>query len=350
MYVINATVISPMCLQTTKESEAKLWHNRYAHLSFKGLSTLVKKEMVKGLPVLQESNETCSDCVIGKQHRDPIPKIANWRASEKLELVHSDICGPINHTSNGGNRYFITFTDDFSRKTWTYPIIEKSSAFEIFKKFKALVEKESNCQIQALRTDRGGEFISHAFNEFCSENGIKRQLTAAYTPQQNGVSERKNRTLLNMVRSMIAEKNIPKKFWPEAVIWATFVLNRSPTLAVKDITPEEAWSGIKPSVHFFKVFGCLAYVHVPDALRKKLDPKGVKCVHLGISNESKAYKLYDPLHKKIIVSRDVVFDESKGWNWNDKPTTTSTHIEVESDDEIITGREELDEASQNSQS
>jgi hypothetical protein len=350
MYVINATVISPMCLQTTKESEAKLWHNRYAHLSFKGLSTLVKKEMVKGLPVLQESNETCSDCVIGKQHRDPIPKIANWRASEKLELVHSDICGPINPTSNGGNRYFITFTDDFSRKTWTYPIIEKSSAFEIFKKFKALVEKESNCQIQALRTDRGGEFISHAFNEFCSENGIKRQLTAAYTPQQNGVSERKNRTLLNMVRSMIAEKNIPKKFWPEAVIWATFVLNRSPTLAVKDITPEEAWSGIKPFVHFFKVFGCLAYVHVPDALRKKLDPKGVKCVHLGISNESKAYKLYDPLHKKIIVSRDVVFDESKGWNWNDKPTTTSTHIEVESDDEIITGREELDEASQNSQS
>jgi hypothetical protein len=153
-----------------------------------------------------------------------------------------------------------------------------------------------------------------------------------------------------MVRSMIAEKNIPKKLWPEAVIWATFVLNRSPTLAVKDITPEEAWSGIKPSVHFFKVFGCLAYVHVPDALRKKLDPKGVKCVHLGISNESKDYKLYDPLHKKIIVSRDVVFDESKGWNWNDKPTTTSTHIEVESDDEIITGREELDEASQNSQS
>jgi transposase InsO family protein len=99
-----------------------------------------------------------------------------------------------------------------------YPIVEKSSAFEIFKKFKALVEKESNCQIQALRTYRGGEFISHAFNEFCSENGIKRQLTAAYTPQQNGVSERKNRTLLNMVRSMIAEKNIPKRFWPKAVL------------------------------------------------------------------------------------------------------------------------------------
>jgi hypothetical protein len=92
MYVINAAVISPMCLQTTKKSEAKLWHNRYAHLSFKGLSTLVKKEMVKGLPVLQECNETCSDCVIGKQHIDPIPKSANWRASEKLELVHSDVC------------------------------------------------------------------------------------------------------------------------------------------------------------------------------------------------------------------------------------------------------------------
>ncbi|MCI01710.1 retrovirus-related pol polyprotein from transposon tnt 1-94 [Trifolium medium] len=142
MYVIHASVITPMCLQTVKESQTHLWHCKYAHLSYKGLNTLVKKEMVKGLPFLQETEEICCDCAIGKQHRDSIPKIANWRASEKLQLVHSDICDPINPASNGGNRYFITFTDDFSRRTWTYPIIEKSSALGIFKKFKALVEKE----------------------------------------------------------------------------------------------------------------------------------------------------------------------------------------------------------------
>jgi hypothetical protein len=286
---------------------------------------LAKKEMVKGLPVIQETEETCEECIIGKQHRDSIPKIANWRATEKLQLVHSDICGPINPTSNGGSRYFITFTDDFSRKTWTYVLTEKANALAIFKKFKASAEKETNCQIKCLRTDRGGEFTSSAFNDFCSESGIKRQLTAAYTPQQNGVSERKNRTIMNMVRSMLAGMNVPKRFWPEAVLWATHVLNRSPTMSVKDITPEEAWSNMKPSVHYFKVFGCLAYAHVTDLQRKKLDPKSIKCVHLGISEESKAYKLYDPVIKKIIVSRDVIFDETKGWEWNGKSQKVQSH-------------------------
>jgi transposase InsO family protein len=270
--------------------------------------------MVKGLPQIEESDERCVSCLAGKQHRDSIPKQANWRASAKLELVHSDICGPINPQSNGGNMYFMTFTDDYSRKTWVYLLKEKSAAFETFKNFKALVEKESGCSIQCLRSDRGGEYTSNSFNEYCRGEGIKRQLTAAYTPQQNGVSERKNITLLNMVRSMINARNVPKKFWPEAVKWATHVMNRSHTLSVKNITPEEAWSGAKPAVHYFRTFGCIAHVHVNDVQRKKLDAKSKRCVLLGISDESKAYKLYDPVDKKIIVSRDVVFEETKGWN------------------------------------
>jgi hypothetical protein len=155
--------------------------------------------------------------------------------------------------------------------------------------------------------------LSNAFNEFCSAEGIKRQLTAAYTPQQNGVSERKNRTLLNLVRSMLSARQVPKQFWPEAVKWATYVLNRSPTLSVKDMTPEEAWCGVKPSVHHFRTFGCIGHVHIHDSQRRKLDDKSKKCVLLGVSEESKAYKLYDPITKKIIISRDVVFEESKGW-------------------------------------
>jgi transposase InsO family protein len=238
MYVIYAPVIVPMCLKIAKLDNNELWHCRYGHLSFKGLNTLVKKDMVKGLPQLQEREDTCPDCMTGKQHRDVIPKSSSWRASKQLELVHSDICEPITPHSNGGNRYFLTFTDDFSRKTWTYLLGDKASTLDEFKKFKILVEKESNCQIMCLRTDRGGEYTSNAFNEFCSNHGIKRQLTTAYTPQQNGVSERKNRTILNMVRSMLAGRSVPKRFWPEAVKWATYILNRSPTLSVKDMTPE----------------------------------------------------------------------------------------------------------------
>jgi transposase InsO family protein len=266
----------------------------------------------------------------GKQHREPIPKSAKWRASKKLELVHSDICGPITPNSNGGSRYFMTFTDDFSRKTWIFLLHDKASAFDEFKKFKVLVEKESNCQIMCLRTDRGGEFTSNDFNSYCSANGIKRQLTTAYTPQQNGVAERKNRTLLNMVRSMLNAKNVPKTFWPEALKWATYILNRSPTLSVKDMTPEKAWSGTKPAVHHFRVFGCLAHVHIPDVHRRKLDDKSIPCFLLGLSEESRGYKLYDPTHKKIIVRKDVVFDESKGWNWK-KKDNTQTHIDALSD-------------------
>ncbi|PNX55476.1 retrovirus-related Pol polyprotein from transposon TNT 1-94, partial [Trifolium pratense] len=202
--------------------------------------------MVRGLPDLEELEDNCADCLADKQSRDSIPKQENWRATSKLELVHSDICGPINPQSNGDNRYFMTFTDDMSRKTWTYVLKEKSNAFENFKVFKALVEKEVGCGIQCLRTDRGGEYTSNAFNEFCSREGIKRQLTATYTPQQNGVSERKNRTLLNIVRSMINARRVPKSFWPEAVKWATYVMNRSPTLNVKNMTREESWIGKKP--------------------------------------------------------------------------------------------------------
>ncbi|KAK2425636.1 hypothetical protein QL285_024397 [Trifolium repens] len=168
----------------------------------------------------------------------------------------------------------------------------------MFQKFKVMIENESNHKIQWLRTDRGGEYTSTTFNEFCDIHGIIRQLTSAYTPQQNGVSERKNRTIMNMVRCMLSEKNVPKSFWPEDVNWAVHILNRCPTFAVKYITLEEAWSRSKPSVSHFKVFGCIALAHVPDSLRKKLDDKSMVCVHLGISEESKACKLYDPIKKK----------------------------------------------------
>ncbi|PNX99782.1 copia-type polyprotein [Trifolium pratense] len=336
MYIVKASMILPNCLQATALEETTLWHQRYAHLSFQGLKTLITKQMVKGLPNLKESGDKCTDCLVGKQHRSSIPKEANWRASKKLELVHSDICGPINPQSNGGNRYFITFIDDFTKKTWIYFLQKKSSAFDVFKKFKSLVENESSCLIQCLRTDRSGEYTSNEFNEFCKSHGVKRQLTTVYTPQQNGVSERKNRTVLNMVRSMISARSVPKKFWPEAAKWATYVMNRCPTHAVKNVTPEEAWSGIKPSVHHFRVFGCLAHAHIPDVHRKKLDNKSIACVFLGVSEESKAYKLYNPIERKIIVSRVVVFEELKGWNWNKQnPVKPTNHVNDVEESDVI---------------
>ncbi|CAL9002860.1 unnamed protein product [Prunus brigantina] len=218
----------------------------------------------------------------------------------------------------------------------------------------ARVEKETGTYIRSLRTDRGGEFTSQEFTNFCNEHGIHRQLTAAYTPQQNGVAERKNRTIMNMVRSMLAAKQIPKTFWPEAVNWTVHVLNRCPTFAVKNKTPEEAWSGHKPSVDYFRIFGCISHVHVPDNKRVKLDAKSFKCILLGVSEESKAYRLFNPLSNKIIVSRDVVFEEDQQWNWDDGhkqailaelewETEEEAEVEVEGDGEDSEANEESGE-------
>ena len=209
---------------------------------------------------------------------------------------------------NSKKRYFISFIDDYSCKVWIYFLAEKSKAFTIFKNYKNLVEKETGAFICCLHTDRGREFTSHEFNVFCKANGISRQLSTAYIPQQNGVVEHKNKTIMNMVRSMLSEKQVPKNFWPKTVNWIVHVLNRSPTLAVKDTTPDEARSGVKPNVDYFRVFGCIAHVHVSDNKRKKLDDKSFQCVLLGMSENSKAYRLYDPTSKKIVVSRDVVFE------------------------------------------
>lgn len=120
---------------------------------------------------------------------------------------------------------------------------------------------------------------------------------------------------MNMVRSMMSGKRVPKIFWPEAASWTVHILNRSPTLAIKDMTPVEAWRGVKPIVHYFRIFGCIAHARIPDARRKKLDDKSLKCVMLGMSEESKAYRLYDPVTKRIVISRDLIFEEDEGWKW-----------------------------------
>lgn len=144
MFRLSARVVvnTSRCLQVTTEDSSQLWHRRYGHLGYNGLNTLESKKMVKGLPPLKRTTKICTDCLVGKQHRDVIPKKSKWRASERLQLIHADICGPITPTSNSGKRYFLSFIDDYSRKIWIYFLVEKSEAFTIFKGFKNLVEKK----------------------------------------------------------------------------------------------------------------------------------------------------------------------------------------------------------------
>lgn len=172
---------------------------------------LSKKKMVKGLPPIYHTDQLCEGCLLGKHSRKSFPKEASTRAKKPLELVHADVCGPINPSSLGKNNYFVLFIDDFSRKTWVYLLKQKSEVFRTFQKFKALVEKESGYSIKTMRSDRGGEFTSKVFEKYCEENGIRRPLTVPYSPQQNGVVERKNRSIFNMARCMLKSKRLPKE-------------------------------------------------------------------------------------------------------------------------------------------
>ncbi|WKA12164.1 hypothetical protein VitviT2T_029580 [Vitis vinifera] len=219
LFPLEVSSIEKHALVVKETSESNLWHLRYGHLNVKGLKLLSKKEMVFGLPKIDSVN-VCEGCIYGKQSKKPFPKGRSRRASSCLEIIHADLCGPMQTASFGGSRYFLLFTDDHSRMSWVYFLQSKAETFETFKKFKAFVEKQSGKCIKVLRTDRGGEFLSNDFKVFCEEEGLHRELTTPYSPEQNGVAERKNRTVVEMARSIMKAKNLSNHFWTEGVVTA----------------------------------------------------------------------------------------------------------------------------------
>ncbi|KAG6484843.1 hypothetical protein ZIOFF_053368 [Zingiber officinale] len=291
--------------------------------------------MVQGLPHIEGKQHICEGCAFGKQHRLPFPKGVSWRAKEKLELIHTDVCGPMDTLSHAQNRYFILFIDDHTRMTWVYFMRQKSEVFMIFKKFKSLVEKQSGCFIKILRSDRGKEYTSKEFHNFCEDEGVERQLTVRYTPQQNGVTERKNQTIVEMAKSMMHEKGLPKIFWAEAVYTTVYLSNRCPTTAIPNKTPFEAWSGRRPSVNHLKVFGSICYSQIPKEKRSKLDESSERCIFVGYSTMSKGYRLFNLQLGQVIISRDVQVDENALWNWEEnKVEKKDILISTDKEDEI----------------
>lgn len=304
------------CRSSRCEQGSKLWHKRFGHYNLKSIQYAQKHDLVKDLPEIELCSDVCESCQLGKQHRLPFPKLATWRASEKLQLIHSDICGPMKTPSLNGSKYFNLFIDDLTRMTWVYFLKQKLEVFAIFKKFKAFCETQKGCLLRTLRTDNGKEYTSSEFQLFCDDMGVEHHLTVTYSPQQNGVSERKNRYVLEMARRMIFEKNLPKSFWAEAVNTSIYLQNRLPTTVVDGMTPIEAWSDKKPSIRHPKVLGSLYYTHVPAVKRSKLDEKAEKGILVGYSSICKGYRIYNIESGKVFISKDVKVDEDAYWDWN----------------------------------
>ena len=219
------------------------------------------------------------------------------------------MCGPLSVKSISGFKYFVTFIDDFSRKIFLYPIKEKSDVYNEFIKFKNLVENQHSRKIKILRTDNGTEYCNNKFKSFLTNCGIIHQTSTPYTPQQNGISERYNRTIIERVRCMLLDADLNKTFWAEAATTAAYLLNRIPCRS-DAVTPEEMWTNQKPDLSNIRIFGCKSMVHIPKEKRRKLDSKSIECILLGYCTNTKAYRLYNISTKKIIISRDVIFLEN----------------------------------------
>ncbi|KAJ9542446.1 hypothetical protein OSB04_028952 [Centaurea solstitialis] len=262
------------------EDQTYLWHCRLGHINKKRIELLLKGGFLGTFDYKPFDN--CESCLSSKMTKQPFNK-ENERATDLLEIIHTDVCGPFSHVARGGYRYFITFTDDFSR----FNLAEK---------------------IKVLRSDRGGEYLSDESDNHLMECGIVSQLTPPYTPQMNGVSERRNRTLLDIVRSMMCHSTLPMSFWGHAFETAAHILNRAPTKSVEK-TPYELWKGKKPNIYFLRIWGCEVYVKRPTS--EKLKPKSDKCFFVGYLRTTVGYYFYNPEENKVFVARNGKFLEEK---------------------------------------
>ncbi|KAK1602748.1 hypothetical protein QYE76_016410 [Lolium multiflorum] len=287
------------------DNSTYMWHCRLGHIGVKRMKKLHTDGLLESLDF--ESLDRCEACLMGKMTKTPFSGMME-RATDLLEIIHTDVCGPMSVASRGGYRYVLTFTDDLSRYGYIYLMKHKSKTFEKFKEFQSEVENQRNKKIKFLRSDRGGEYLSYEFGMHLKKCGILSQLTPPGTPQRNGVSERRNRTLLDMVRSMMSLTDLPLSFWSYALETAAFTLNRAPSKSV-ETTPYELWFNKKPKLSFLKVWGCEAYVKKlqPD----KLEPKAEKCVFIGYPKETIGYTFYHRSEGKIFVAKNGTFLEKE---------------------------------------
>ena len=198
-----------------------------------------------------------------------------------------------------------------SNFSWVYFLKTKDQTFSTFRNFKSMVEREFDNKIRFIRSDGGGEYCSREFDSYLASEGIQRQLTVAKTPQQNGLSERLNRTIMNGCRTLLIESALPYQFWAEAVATTVYVKNRGYSRSIIGRTSYEALMGVKPDVGYLRTFGSLCYYRIPKDERGKLEPNGKRAIFLGYCIDRRGYRLYDQMKDKVIISRDVVFQEAK---------------------------------------
>lgn len=323
MYILDFTVLLPPIHgfytaaygnipQKEEYQPLQIWHHRLGHLNFDMIKKMASNGVVTGLHLTtQTPTALCSACQFGKMKRQSFPE-NHFRtcATSPGDLLHGDICGPMSQPSKGGSIYFVLYQDDSTGYMFVFCVNRKSEALTCFQQVFKTILRDTGRTTSTLRIDRGGEFSSNVFLKYLSENNIRRELTTSYTPEQNDVAERSNRTIMEGVRSSLYHSQLPMSFWAEAVVYIVYTLNRTCSRVHGDKTPFELYTCIKPSLSHMRPFGCPVFVYIPAQLRKKLDAKSRRGIFVGYSEESKAYRIWDSAKKHVVTTRDLIFDET----------------------------------------
>ncbi|CAN1334246.1 Retrovirus-related Pol polyprotein from transposon TNT 1-94 [Linum perenne] len=307
----NQHAFNEKCFSAVKPSSEILWHKKLGHISSTRIAKLCSLDIVRGLPNIKTNQDFfCQACVQGKQTRTSFKKISGVFSDHPLEFIHMDLFGPANVKSLGGKSYAFVIVDDFSRFTWVFFLAKKDQCLSVFQTFVRQIRVTTKFQVQTLRSDHGGEFVSSAFSDFCKSLGIIHTFSAPRTPQQNGVVERKNRSLLDLSRTMLLDHQTPKHFWAEAVSTACYVLNRTLIRKPMNKTPYELFKAKTPNLSYFHPFGCRCFVLNTNSQKGKFDERSNKAIFLGYSQSSKAYRIFNLRTSKVEESIHVVFDDN----------------------------------------
>ena len=338
IYVLSMKISNDNLCLLANTSDPWLWHKRFGHLNFKLLSKISKLDLVRGLPKITfRVDRICDACQLGKLKKSSFKLKDMISTSKPLELLHLDLFGPSQIQSINHNRYVFVIVDDYSRFTWTIFLKHKSDAFEMFKSFSKRIQNQFSLKIITIRSDHGGEFENEKFEEFCNKKGITHNFSFPRTPQQNGVVERKNRTIQECARTMLSDSKLPKHFWAEAVATACYILNRILIRPLTNKTPYEFLYKRKPKVSYFKVFGSKCFVLNTKDNLDKFDPKSDKGIFIGYSNRSKAFRIFNLRTNTIEETLHVSFDENTNHNVetnDEEDIVTLNHESTETIDEL----------------
>lgn len=301
---------SEQLFAATAKVSSETWHRRLGHINSTSLNKM-KNGATTGISYTNKADvdkSKCTVCCKGKQSRLPFQP-SSTNTQDILELIHSDVCGPMENVSIGGSRYYVLFVDDYSRMVFVYFMKTKSEVFKFFKEFQSLVEKQTDRKIKILRTDNGGEYCSQDFERYLKQHGIIHQKSNAYTPQQNGVCERMNRSLVEKARCLIFDAGLHKKFWAEAINTSVYLRNRSVVTGLNNMTPYEAWTKKKPDLSHVRIFGSKVMMHIPKEKRLKWDMKAKELILVGYADNVKGYRVYNPENNSVTTSRDIIIME-----------------------------------------